>query len=163
MAKKAVKSISMDGSFYTKIRRHAKKRHMSASGWLAVAAEEKLAREKALIVSDSEPPYRVTEDAIVTTDPDGRITTINRAFSQMCGYSSKELIGKKPGELLQGAATEKDVIRDFRKAIKAVKPFTCMLSNYHKNGSLYHVHIAMRPLFHGKTLTGFEALEKRLD
>lgn len=46
MARKAVKSISMDDSFYKKISRHARKRHMSASGWLAVAAEEKLERER---------------------------------------------------------------------------------------------------------------------
>lgn len=46
MPKKAVKSISMDDSFYKKIAKHAKKRHMSASGWLASAAEEKLERDR---------------------------------------------------------------------------------------------------------------------
>lgn len=46
MPKKAVKSISMDDPFYKKIARHAKRRHMSVSGWLAVAAEEKLERER---------------------------------------------------------------------------------------------------------------------
>lgn len=46
MPKKAVKSISMDDSFYKKISRHARKQHMSTSGWLAAAAEEKLERER---------------------------------------------------------------------------------------------------------------------
>lgn len=114
-------------------------------------------------IKEESPPDDMDEIATVTTDPAGRITTVNRAFSKMCGYSLKELIGKKPGEILQGRATERDVIRDFRKAIRAVEPFTCTMSNYHKNGSLYHVHISMRPLFQGKTLTGFEALENRLD
>jgi predicted DNA-binding ribbon-helix-helix protein len=45
MAKKSIKSISMDDAFYRKIRKQARKKHMSASGWLASAAEEKLDRE----------------------------------------------------------------------------------------------------------------------
>jgi predicted DNA-binding ribbon-helix-helix protein len=48
MPKKVIKSISMDDSFYNKIAKHAKKRHMSTSGWLAAAAEEKLEREARL-------------------------------------------------------------------------------------------------------------------
>lgn len=54
MAKKVVKSISMDDSFYKRISKHARKKHMSASGWLAQAAEEKLERES---VKEPEPQY----------------------------------------------------------------------------------------------------------
>lgn len=41
------KSISMDDAYYQRIAKHARKRHMSASGWLRVAADEKLEREQA--------------------------------------------------------------------------------------------------------------------
>lgn len=158
-----VKSISMDEAFYRKIARHAKKRHMSASGWLAAAAEEKLEKETALTARGDDPRYRATTEAIIITDPDGRVTRISRAFTEMCGYTLREIRGKKPGEVLQGPATEKDVVRNFRKAIKAVKPFTCTMTNYDKQKTVYRAYIQMRPLFEGPRHVGFEATEKRLD
>lgn len=111
----------------------------------------------------AEPEGHYGELPVVVTDRAGCVMKINRAFTQMCGYTLKELRGKKPGDVLQGPATERDVVRDFRKAIKAIKPFTGTLSNYDKTGVLYRVHIQMRPLFQGTQHVGFEAVEKRLD
>jgi predicted DNA-binding ribbon-helix-helix protein len=47
--KKTVKSISMDDAFYKRIARYARRKHMSASGWLSQAAEEKLERESIVV------------------------------------------------------------------------------------------------------------------
>lgn len=106
---------------------------------------------------------RIQTEAIVITDTNGRVTKINRAFTKMCGYTFKDLYGEKPGKKLQGPATEKDVVRAFSKAIKAVKPFNCTLTNYDKKQRLYHVEIQMRPIFDGTKHVGFEAVERRLD
>lgn len=45
MRKKKVSSISIDKPLLDVLKKHAKKKHMSLSGWLAVAAEEKLERD----------------------------------------------------------------------------------------------------------------------
>jgi PAS domain S-box-containing protein len=145
----SVKAIQEDGA------------EMDFSKWMRDAVRQKLRRSRR--INDDEPRYRIQTEALVITDPDGRVTKINREFAEMCGYALKELRGKKPGDVLQGPATEKDVVRDFRKAIRAVRPFTCTISNYHKSGALYHVRIEMRPLFEGAKHVGFEAVERRLD
>jgi len=100
--------------------------------------------------------------AKVQTDQSGRITKVNRAFTKMCGYTLKEVKGKKPGDFLQGRETEPEVVRDFRQAIKERRPFECIMTNYDSRGRSYRVHVAMRPIFNGSELMGFEAEEKKI-
>jgi PAS domain S-box-containing protein len=105
----------------------------------------------------------IATSAIVTTDADGLVTEINPAFSEMCGYTLAELRGKKPGEVLQGAETEQDVVAEFRRAIQERRPFQCDITNYMKDGSSYRVHIEMFPIFDGAgRLTNFKAIESKL-
>ncbi len=41
---------------------------------------------------------------LIITDVAGLTTWINAGFKQMCGFTLTELLGKKPGEVLQGPA-----------------------------------------------------------
>lgn len=101
--------------------------------------------------------------ATVTTDTEGRITEINRAFSEMCGYSLGDLYGKKPGDVLQGPKTEQDVVEEFRAAIRELRPFQCDMANYAKDGTEYRVHIEMFPIFDAAGRhTNFKAIERKL-
>lgn len=97
--------------------------------------------------------------ATVITDAAGRVLEINAAFSEMCGYSLNELRGRKPGEVLQGPATEQEIIEQFRKAIREQAAFECTMTNYHKNGSKYRVHIKCDPVFERGRLVQFRAVE----
>lgn len=98
--------------------------------------------------------------AVVVTDADGLILNVDPAFTEMCGYSLEELRGKKPGDMLQGPATEREVIEQFREALREQAPFECTLTNYHKNGSTYRVHIKCDPVFDAKgRLEKFRAVE----
>ncbi len=54
--------------------------------------EEKL-EELALVASK-------TTDVIFRTDPQERITWVNKAFEQFSGYQFDEVIGKSPGNIL---------------------------------------------------------------
>lgn len=105
-----------------------------------------------------------SEPARVCTDPQGRITSINPAFSQLCGHSFKDLKGRKPGSILQGPESSNESIQALRKAIREHAPCVTELVNYHKDHSAYRVRIDMRPVFSesGK-LTGYEAEERKLD
>lgn len=101
--------------------------------------------------------------AHVTTDASGKLTEVDAAFRKMCGYSEMELLGKKPGSVLQGPETEQTVVAQFREAIRQRRPFECTLTNYHKDGRAYRVHIQMRPLFKNRKLTGFTAIEEEVE
>ena len=101
--------------------------------------------------------------AVVITDPKGRVTYVDAEFTKMCGYTLDYLRGKKPGDILQGPATEQKVVRAFHRAIQDRKPFDCIITNYHANRTIYRVHIEMTPIIDsaGK-LTSFHALEERV-
>lgn len=58
---------------------------------------------------------QVTE-AIVLTDPKGRIVWTNQAFSELCGYEREEVSGQKPGSFLQGPDTDYKVVGKIREA-----------------------------------------------
>jgi len=101
--------------------------------------------------------------AMVTTDAEGKITDVNPAFVEMCGYSLGDLYGRKPGDVLQGPDTDRDVVDEFRRAIKERRPFQCDLTNYAKDGTEYRVHIEMFPIFDpAGRLANFKAIERKI-
>jgi PAS domain S-box-containing protein len=102
--------------------------------------------------------------ARVCTDAHGHITSINPAFSQLCGHAFEDLKGRKPGSMLQGPESSPDSIEVLRKAIREQTPCVTELVNYHKDHSAYRVRIHLRPLFSASgELTGYEAEEHKLD
>jgi len=105
-----------------------------------------------------------SEPARVFTDTEGRITSINPAFSELCGHSFEDLKGRKPGSMLQGPESSKDSVEALRQAIRNQAPCVTELVNYHKDRSTYRVRIDLRPLFsESGELTGYQAEERKLD
>lgn len=47
---------------------------------------------------------RHTSDALIVTDVDGRTLWCNEAFERMSGHPAASLLGRKPGDVLQGPA-----------------------------------------------------------
>ncbi|MDZ7680482.1 MAG: PAS domain-containing protein [Fodinibius sp.] len=45
---------------------------------------------------------RETQNMVLITDPQERIEWVNEAFTRVTGYSEQEVLGKRPGNLLQG-------------------------------------------------------------
>ena len=103
------------------------------------------------------------EPARVVTDARGRITSINPAFSALCGFTFEEVRGKKPGDFLQGPKTENPSVEKLRNAIRSRTSCTATLVNYHKDGSPYNVRIELKPFFKKNgALAGFRAAEWRI-
>ncbi len=89
---------------------------------------------------------RETVNSVVITDRQGKITWVNEAFTRITGYSFSEVQGKKPGHLLQGKDSQKEVIRYMHESIKAGAPFDCEIINYAKSGKRYWVKINGQPI-----------------
>jgi PAS domain S-box-containing protein len=102
-----------------------------------------------------------TQQCVVITDADVKITWVNKAFETTTGYTFDEIKGKKPGNFLQGPETSKDTIKYMRRQIRKSKPFACEVYNYKKTGEGYWLRIICQPVFdaHGK-LIQFFALEE---
>jgi len=103
------------------------------------------------------------EPARVTTDLEGHITSINPAFSGLCGFSFGEIEGKKPGQFLQGAETDPGSVDTIRRAVRARTSCTTEVVNYHKNGARYRVRIEVEPLRDSMgNVIGFSAAERKI-
>jgi len=100
-------------------------------------------------------------NAVLITDKNGRITWINKAFTTITGYTLEEVIGKKPGDLLQGKDSNPETIKYLGNQIKNLQPFICEIINYHKSGRPYWTRINGQPLFDQQgNVAGFFAIEE---
>lgn len=88
-----------------------------------------------------------TKNGVIITDPDGRTTWLNPEIERLTGYSANELIGRKPGEVLQGPETTLECVQLMHEALNNLEPFETTVANYSKTGLLYWVRISCLPLY----------------
>lgn len=86
-------------------------------------------------------------EAILITDPAGRVTWANRAFKKLCGYDLKEITGQRPGTFLQGKHTDPETVHAMHAAMEQQKHFHAEVVNYHKKGHPYWAAISVTPFF----------------
>jgi diguanylate cyclase (GGDEF)-like protein/PAS domain S-box-containing protein len=85
-------------------------------------------------------------DAVLVTDPAGRIVYANPAFESMTGYVAAELVGKTPA-LLKSGVHEADFHRRLWSALLAGQEFRALFANRRKDGEPYYEDKIIRPLF----------------
>jgi PAS domain S-box-containing protein len=100
-----------------------------------------------------------TPNAVIVTDPTGRIEWVNDGFSRLTGYTPEEVQGFVPGAILQGPKTDADTIARMAEALARAEGFDVELVNYAKNGEPYWVHIDCQPIVENGELTHFVAIE----
>ncbi len=98
--------------------------------------------------------------AVILTDAQRKILWVNEDFTAITGYTFFEVYGKKPGELLQGPATEPDAVKRIRKGLQSQSAFKDAVTNYRKNGEPYLCKLVIHPIFnHQDELVNFIAFE----
>jgi PAS domain S-box-containing protein len=101
-----------------------------------------------------------TNNAVILTDRHGKITWTNEGFKRITGYSQQEVMGKKPGHLLQGENTNPESVRMMREALRQGHGFNVELLNYTKSGKPYWVDVEVIPLKNDDDeVTGYIAIE----
>jgi len=86
-------------------------------------------------------------NSVVICDKDGRIEWVNESFEKVTGYNIFELIGKKPGKILQGNDTNPETVAYLSAQIKAGQPFSCEMVNYNKSGKKFWLQITGQALY----------------
>jgi PAS domain S-box-containing protein len=139
-------------------------RHLAESRALQMTAElrqsEQRARTAATEADRLAEIARRTSNAVVITDVAGGIEWINEGFTRVTGYSLEEVVGKKPGRVLQGPRSDREVARIMGDAVRRGISASVEIVNYAKNGKEYWVAIELAPL-HSATgeLSGFMAIQ----
>jgi PAS domain S-box-containing protein len=102
-------------------------------------AQAKLA-EKLALVADH------TDNAVVITDPQGRIEWVNDGFTRVTEYTLPEVVGRKPGSFLQGPDTDPETVAFVRAKLAAGEGFKTEIVNYGKSGRAYWLAIEVQPV-----------------
>ncbi|MDP2572186.1 ATP-binding protein [Vibrio penaeicida] len=104
---------------------------------------------------------RYAKDVVIITDVSGEITWVNNAFTHLTQYEAEEVVGKKPGSLLQGKDTNAETKRRIRHAISSHNGIREEILNYNKSGEPYWIDIDINPVLdeHG-VIEGFIAVER---
>lgn len=86
-------------------------------------------------------------DTIIITHPDGTIAWVNSAFEQLTEYSLEEVVGKSPGELLQGEDTDANTVALLSQSVRSHSPVRVEILNYTKSWRPYWVELELSPVF----------------
>lgn len=86
-------------------------------------------------------------NAVIICDKVGKIEWVNTSFLEMSGFPMEEVLGRKPGQLLQGPETSSDTIEYMKTQIRTGLPFNCEIINYSKTGQKYWVRIQGQALY----------------
>ncbi|MEG4804856.1 PAS domain S-box protein [Microcoleus sp. ARI1-B5] len=101
-----------------------------------------------------------TQNGVIITDAEGCIEWVNEGFTRISGYVLAEMLGKKPGDVLQGPLTDPLTIAKLRSALDAGEPFNQEIYNYRKDGQGYWVALSIAPIYRETgELEGFIAVQ----
>lgn len=87
-----------------------------------------------------------TDNSVIITDAKKRIEFVNGGFERMTGYTAAEVIGRKPGDFLQGPLTDASTVERIRESLRSGVPSYVEILNYHKDGMPYWVSLAINPV-----------------
>ncbi|MGM0593526.1 MAG: diguanylate cyclase domain-containing protein [Pseudomonadota bacterium] len=80
--------------------------------------------------------FENASEGVVITDPKAKIISINKAFSEVTGYSEAEVIGQGP-ELLQSGRQDADFYRRMWHCLEATGHWQGEIWNRNKRGEIY--------------------------
>jgi len=84
-----------------------------------------------------------TSEGIVITDPQGRIISVNRAFTEITGYAPDEVLGRDP-KLLQSGRHEPEFYQQLWQQLETEGYWRGEIWNRRKSGELYPEWLAIR-------------------
>lgn len=106
------------------------------------------------------------KDVIIVTkafpldDPGPEIVYVNKAFTELTGYSENDVMGKTP-RILQSDDTNKESTNAIRKGLEQEIPVRVTLKNISKSGKLYWLDLSIIPLKNNQgIITHFAAIER---
>lgn len=101
-----------------------------------------------------------TDNVLIMCDPDGLTTWVNPAFERVTGYTLQEVVGRKPGALLQFEGTSPVAKATLSEAVRLRKGARTRILNRGKAGNVYWMDVDLQPLIADSgDFVGFVAIE----
>lgn len=89
---------------------------------------------------------RETLNGVIIMQPDLTIQWINPAVTRTLGYTSEEMIGKRPGVFLEGPETDPDTLAYIDSKLARNEPLECELVQYSKARQKLWFKLQVQPL-----------------
>jgi methyl-accepting chemotaxis protein len=87
-----------------------------------------------------------TNNSVLITDASKKIIYANEGFIKLTGYTFEEVVGKKPGDFLQGPLTDAATVARISQKLKTGLPFYEEILNYNKKGEIYWISLVVNPI-----------------
>lgn len=87
-----------------------------------------------------------TDNMVIITDAQGRTEWVNRAFTELTGYSLADIGGRKPGAMLQATETDPQAVARIAQALRDGRSVREELLNRTKDGRPYWVSLQITPV-----------------
>ncbi|WP_456380599.1 methyl-accepting chemotaxis protein [Thiolapillus sp.] len=111
-------------------------------------------------VTDKEIVMTEGQFIVSTTDLKGIITSINRDFIKISGFTEEELIGKNHN-MVRHPDMPPEAFEDLWKTVKADRPWIGMVKNRCKNGDYYWVKANVTPMRDHGRITGYMSVRTK--
>lgn len=132
------------------------------SGYLSIIrniTEDKRKEEQLDLIREA---LESSNNGIVISDatmPDMPIIYVNKAFEEITGYKSEEVVGKNC-RFLQGNENDQPNLNILRRAIRSGESCNVFLRNYKKDGTLFYNQLDIAPVYNKKgTLTHYLGIQ----
>lgn len=96
---------------------------------------------------------------VVLTDSAGLTTYINEFFTKLTGYTMSDMIGNKPGHILQGADTDQNTVSTIRDDIRDNHNIDKVILNYTKNKHKIWLRLIIDPIYVDGKLEGYSSFQ----
>lgn len=104
--------------------------------------------KRTLNIADIHSVFHNEEDAIILTEPQApfKITHVNKAWCDMCGYSMEEIEGAT-NAILQGPDTDMNVVKNLMDCVRRNEPAMGTVYNYKKGGTRFVNEVQIEPVY----------------
>jgi len=113
-----------------------------------------------VLYSEIETPYPDGKLIVSTTTPDGVISHVNKAFTEMSGYSESELIGA-PHYILRHPDMPPAAFKDLWETVSRGEKWQGIVKNLRKDGGYYWVKATVIPNVRGGQVVGYTSVRRK--
>jgi PAS domain S-box-containing protein len=97
-----------------------------------------------------------TDNSVIIANANGEIEWVNDGFARLTGWTLADALGRRPGDLLHGPATDREVVAYMAARLRAHQGFRVEIINYARSGTPFWAAVECQPILDdAEVVTGF--------